>query len=491
MDILTRSLVILTTALTFSLGLGFPVSGPQDSLAQDALTAVTIGQFMQGLHDVIQQLETSAHSLIDQGNIALGQQQMLLAGILQQTLDKVGSTYAKALNTTFGQLSVAEQNSFSQLYETINKMKDLEAHTASDVQAIVYQTQGAANQLLDRLPFVDKYPVFFGAAVRDLTLNPDQQPSDIELLGFHWTDPKISKNPVISVGGDLVPPNLVSVREDRVEVQIPDSTKHKIGFGNLPCDPRKTFPISIKVFDTEAKGFWPIQWSSEREFDFNANALPGAQLFDVKVGYSGTRSTQALQAVSYSQKSGWIGAGCEETNNASVRYEAPAGATEIQCAAAWVDTAGVKSVSQNCAVGGAIITAAGSITGRDRQCLPGIGGLFGRKSTCNCPGGAHGWLQVAGSFKVPMTTTEQIHNASVGEYALREGSSASVTLPFDSTVVLASVAINISKKQCPTEYDRIDINAPGNPVQQVNQNSENGFFSSTLWNNQLTVFNVR
>jgi hypothetical protein len=102
-------------------------ASPPIALAQGALGTVTVGTFIQGLHEVIQQLETSAHSLIDQGNIALGQQQMLLAGILQQTLAKINSTYAASLNATFGQLNVAEQNSFGQLFETVNQIKDLES----------------------------------------------------------------------------------------------------------------------------------------------------------------------------------------------------------------------------------------------------------------------------------------------------------------------------------------------------------------------------
>jgi len=441
---------------------------------------------LQGLRDVIQQLETSAHSLIDQGNIALGQQQMLLAGILQQTLEKVGSTYSTALNTTFGQLSVAEQNTFSQLFDSVNKIKDLEKSTSADVQTVVYQTQGAANQLLDRLPLVAKYPVFYGASVRDLTTDPGQQPSDIEFLGFHWTDPKIGKNPIVTVAGDVVPANLVSVHEDRIQVQIPDATKQKIGFGNAPCEPRKTFPMTINVFGGVERGYWPITWTSEREFGFNANALPGAQLYDLKVTYDGVRTTQALQAQSYSQKSGYVAMGCEETTSASVRFEAPANAQEVQCSVAWVDAVGVKNFSQNCAVGGTVVTGAGSITGRDRQCFV-IGGLFGRHNGCNCPGGGHGWLQIAGSFKVPTTTVEQINNAVVGAYTVHEGSSVSVSLPTDSSVAIKKIDVQISRKSCPKQYDQININGPASPLQKVDQNSNNGFFKSSFWNGQLAI----
>jgi hypothetical protein len=479
---------ILPTVIALSLCVILAVPQPQPATAQvaGALSAVTIASFLQGLTEVIQQLETSAHSLIDQGNIALGQQQMLLAGILQQTLQQISATYAGALNTTFGQLSIAEQNTFSQLYDTINKTKDLEKDTASDVQAIVYQTQGAANQLLDRLPFTNKYPVFYGASVRDLTTSPGQQPSDIEFLGFHWIDPQIGKNPVVTVAGDLVPANLVSIREDRLEVQIPDVTKQKIGFGNQPCDPRKTFPMEVKVFGGVRRGIWPISWTSQREYDFNANALPGPQLYTLKVTYSGARQTQALQTQNYTQKSGYVAMGCEETTSTSVRFQAPANAQEIQCSASWVDAVAVKNSSQNCAVGGTVVTATGSITGRDRQCYV-IGGLFGRKNGCNCPGGGHGWLQISGTYKVPTTTIEQINNAVVGTYTIPQGSGASVALPADTSVTVKAIDVQISRKSCQKQYDDIGINAPALPLQHVDQNSENGSFKSSYWNGQLTV----
>ena len=131
-----------------------------------------------------------------------------------------------------------------------------------------------------------------------------------------------------------MPENLISINEDRLQVQIPDATKQKIGFGNAPCDPRKTFPMAIKVFTGVDRGVWPIRWETEGEFNFNANALPGAQLYTSKVTYSGIRTTQASQTVPYSQKSAYTAMGCEETANAQVRFEAPAGASEIQCTAA-------------------------------------------------------------------------------------------------------------------------------------------------------------
>src|SRR5262245_49007842 len=70
------------------------VISPNVSYGQvpEALAGITIGGFLASVRATIKQLEDSAHSLIDHGNIALAQQQMLLAGILRSLVEQVGTT---------------------------------------------------------------------------------------------------------------------------------------------------------------------------------------------------------------------------------------------------------------------------------------------------------------------------------------------------------------------------------------------------------------
>ncbi|MCP3414207.1 hypothetical protein NLM16_08855 [Bradyrhizobium brasilense] len=463
------------------------VQAPAPTAAQvvtAGLAAGTIGAFLDGLRSTVKQLEDSAHSLIDHGNIALAQQQMLLAGIISRTIDQVSAAYADALSKTFDQLSVAEQNTFKGLADQVDSLNTLEGKTSADVQQAIYKTQGAANQLLDRLPFGERYPIFYGTSIRDLTTDPAQHPSDVEIFGFHLSDPKLDrKGPKIIVADSQIPENLISLQEDRIQVQLPDAVKAKIGFGNNVCDPRKTFPIGLTVYYSVDRGFWPITWSSEKEMKFNANALPGADLYDLAVKYSGARTTSPLVSHPFSARSGYTAMGCEQNTSAAVRFELPAGAQEIQCSAAWVDTSNVGGSSQNCAVGGLVATGSGSMRGRNKDCIkiPPFG-----PNVCNCPGGGHGTLQISGSYKVPEPKVEDLNGIEVGSYVLKGGSDVSTSLPSDATVEIKKVDVMIARKACGKQLDAISINVPA-ADQKLSQTSSGGLFRASLWNGQLNV----
>jgi hypothetical protein len=431
----------------------------------------------------VKQLEDSAHSLIDHGNIALAQQQMLLAGIISRTIEQLSVVYGNALDKTFSQLSVAEQNTFKNLADQVNGLGNLEGKTFRDIQDSIYKTQGAANQLLDRVPFGSRYPIFYGVSVRDLTTEPAQRPADVEVLGFHLTDPRLDrKPPTIIIGSDTIPGDMISLQEDRILLQIPDPVKSRLGFGNNVCEPRRTFSIMINVYYGVDRGFWPVSWTSEKEMKFNANALPGAEIFNLKVSFNGNRTASPLVQHAFSARSGSVNMGCEQSTSASARFEFPSGAQEIQCSAGWVDTSNVGSSSQNCAVGGLVATGTGSMRGRDRDCVG--GGLIPR--ICNCPGGGHGTLQISGSYKVPEARTDELNNVEVGNYALIGDGDVSASLPSDTTLQIKKVNISIARKECPTALDNVSINV-SNPALQITQTSSTGLFQAKLWNGQLNL----
>ncbi|MET4493546.1 hypothetical protein [Bradyrhizobium sp. LA7.1] len=482
---MNRKLGALGVLMAISaINLHFVQTSASAQIVAAGVAAGTIGAFLDGLRATVKQLEDSAHSLIDHGNIALAQQQMLLAGIISRTIEQVSSAYANALDKTFSQLSVAEQNTFKGLSEQVDALSGLEDKTSSDVQQVIYKTQGAANQLLDRLPFGERYPIFYGVSIRDLTTDPAQHPSDIEIIGFHLSDPKQDrKTPKVSVADQQIPENLMSVREDRIQIQLPDALKGKIGFGNKACDPRKTFPITMIVFYSVNQGFWPISWSSAKEMKFNANALPGVDLYDLKVKYSGIRTTTPIVSHPFSARSGYAAMGCEQTTTAAATYQLPEGAQEIQCSAAWVDTSNIGSSSQNCAVGGLVATGSGSMRGRNKDCIkvPPFG-----PTVCNCPGGGHGTLQISGTYKVPEPKNENLDGVDVGAYVLKGGSDVSTSLPADATVTIKKVQVSVARKACETELDSIAINVPA-ANQKLSQTSNSGLFQATLWNGQLNV----
>ncbi|WP_156384837.1 hypothetical protein [Rhizobium sp. Leaf453] len=450
-----------------------------------SLAGGSVGSFLEGLRATVKQIEDSAHSLIDHGNIAAAQQQMLLAGILKQTIEQIAAAYADSLGKTFSQISQAEQNTFTALADQVDQLSALENATNQDIQASIYRVQGAANQLVDRLPFTKHFPIFYGVTVRDLSPDNGQQPADLEVLGLHLSDPELDRKlPVVKVAGETLPSESLSVQEDRIAIQIPDKVKQKIGFGNGPCNPRSTFPIELEVFYSIPRGLWPIKWNAEKSMKFNANALPGAQFYDVRLTYNGTKTTTSLVDQSYSLRSGYKNMGCEETTSASARFEAPANATEIQCNTAWVDSSNVGSSSDNCAIGGTVVTATGSMRGRNRDCIG--GGLVPK--VCNCPGGGHGYLQLSGTYKVPSTTNSELKEVAIGTYTFREGNSLPVSLSLDSQVRNPQVDATISRRACSTSLDHIRISITS-PTLRYQQGSDNGRFEALLWNGQITIKN--
>ena len=478
-------------ALYLTCGISVIVASSENVSAQVAApaAAMTIGAFLDGLKGLVQQLEQSASDLLAQGNNSLAQQQLILAGTITQTINQISSAYAGALDKTFGQLNTAEMNTFTDLASTVNQLTNLESKSSDDVQKLVYKTQGAANQLLDRLPLTKHFPVFYGASVRDLMADPSQSPADIVLLGFDFTDARLNlKKPVVKVADQPVPDNFVSVQNDQIQIQIPDTVKQQIGFSSSPCNPRRTFGIDLQVFYSGSSFFGLFH--PEQSTSFHVNALAGLQLYTLAVSYNGVRTTTSPSQQPFSKQSGEVDVGCEQGGSTSVSYTLPADAFEINCTAGWINPNHLKSQNQTaCVVTGQTASASGSIFGVDKQCVPGSG-IFGHGGICNCPGGGHGWLQIAGTYKVQQSTTSDVSNAILGSYVLSHGN-VSAQLPSDAAISIKSVLISISKKGCATAVDTIRIAAPSNSLQQVSQTSENGGFVATYRQNQLTISKVQ
>jgi hypothetical protein len=124
------------------------------------------------------------------------------------------------------------------------------------------------------------------------------------------------------------------------------------------------------------------------------------QLYSVTVVYGGVRKDTTEVTQPFHKESG-EDVGCEQGGSTSVSYTLPANASEINCSAGWINTNKLKSQTQTaCTVTGQTASASGSVFGVDKQCIPGSG-FFGGGGICNCPGGGHGWLQIAGTYKLP------------------------------------------------------------------------------------------
>jgi hypothetical protein len=293
------------------------------------------------------------------------------------------------------------------------------------------------------------------------------------------------KKPTVVVAGATMPDDKVSVRYDRLHIQIPDEVKKQIGFGNDACSPRRTFPIQMKAFYGRKEGIWPFRSIVEKEFPFNANALAGAELFSMVVRIAeAQRQSKVDQVTRFSNESSQKSVGCEESNNGLVRLALPDGAKEVQCNSVWVDTKNLKKSSDNCAVGGSIVTGTGSITGRDRDCYL-VGELFGRKNTCNCKGGGRGKLRISGEYKSTIELNATIKNMAVDEFDFEDD--VDITLPADPSLKLIRLSAIVKRRGCEKEHDSIELQVPAVDTQTVQQSSKKGLFSGEYRGHQLRI----
>jgi hypothetical protein len=216
-------------ALTMSLLLFFnPVSiSPTYAQVPEAIAGgASLSGLTSGLKGLAKQIEDSGHSLIEHGNAALGQQQVLMASTLNAIISQFEEAYKSSLTLTFDKVDVQTQNAYKERNKTVKNADKIRTATVTHAQHLIYQTQGAANQLLGTLPFAKRSPVYYGFTTRDILAAAHASPTDIEILGFYLADSNLNyRKPKITVADLVIPADKVDAQFDRVKVQLPDDLR--------------------------------------------------------------------------------------------------------------------------------------------------------------------------------------------------------------------------------------------------------------------------
>ena len=465
--------------------------------AQAQIGALTVGAFMNSISELARQLDESAQALLEQGNSALAQQQMIAAGILRQLVAQLGDTYKGSLDLTFDKISTTQSNVASDVTAILTQTSGLESKTTKDLQETVYKLQGGVNHLIGELPFTSKNPAFYGMVVHDIYSDLPKTGIDLELVGLNLTDPDLNfKQPEITVSGQQIAASNISTEDDRVKVLLPDDLKARIGLASDFCSPPTSFPVSMKVFYRTKQSFLLIPYHTDTTVTFNAFALKGKEAFVAETLVSGVSRNSADDTKTFSLKKGQITYGCEQDNSDSASYQLPSNATQIVCTAGWVDLSNTKSQSAACAVGGATVTAHGAVRGRDRECIVTdvlSGGLFkaivGRNTACNCPGGGHAALFLQGSYHLPRVDETPFSNISVASQRFLE--ETELTVPSDDARQVKSIHIKLSRPQCGTQLDDIAMDLPSDKTAIAKQTSTNGIFTATYRSQQLAIDKIQ
>jgi len=464
-----RLMAVALSAVLFNNGAVFSANAQVP--AAIAGTAA-MSELLNGLNGVVKQIEDSGHSLISHANAALGQQQVLMASTLAATISQFQEAYQKSLTLTFDKVDAQTQNAYRALDKTVKDADKIRTSTVVDAQNLIYQAQGAANQLLGRLPFTNRSPVYYGFTTRDILAAAHASPVDIEILGFYLTDSQLNfRKPKITVSGTVLPDDKVDAQFDRVKVQLTDELRKKLRLENTACEPIKTFPVKIQVFYT--KHSWLSHASSyfDSEADFGGQASPGSPLYEITADFSGVQTTTGSQAIPFSASGGYTSVGCEQTSPGSAQFTAPAPATQINPTAAWTGVANVSNQTQTPAATGLTATATGTIRGLNKD-------FFG-----NCPGGGHGTLVVSGTYNVPLITTAPYTQSS----SVTAASDSSIVVPSIDGVKLNSVSVKFRRKACPDLFDEVTFPIPDDPNRNVQQTSKHGFFTVTYDRGNLTI----
>lgn len=435
---------------------------------------LTVGQLLGGLKGLVSQLEESAASFLEQGNNYASQQQMLLAGTIQAAIDRIEKAYAKFLQSTYDAFTVTEMNTFSDLEKLLKDLDHAALGMGRNLDALVYKTQGGMNQILDRLPLIDRYPAYYGLRTLDLLRPVRTGPYDIEILGLLLTDPLLDfKKPRVVVAGTLLPDDFVSAQQDRILVELPPGLKQRLKLENKPCDPSRSFQVALTAYYHDGSLWNRLnpRYQGE-EVRLTGRALPGNPALAVDIRVEGERMREVPQTFTFEKESDSVSVGCEKSKSKSLSWTAPEGARQIDAKAKWVKTKRLKDKDTSVAVSGLTATVSGKIRGKDKEL--GI----------NCRGGGKGKLRLYGTYVLNRTdSTAAAHQAQA---VMTEGEAGFIT-PTAEGMKLKRLVIVLRRRGCNEVLDRVEIPLPPDLNQKVRQTSQRGLFEAHHQRGQITV----
>jgi hypothetical protein len=311
----------------------------------------------------------------------------------------------------------------------------------------------------------------------DLRDDSEAPSADLDIFGFDVVDPDLKKNPLIQIDRYDVPAKSITTKADHVFVGIPTAERDAIAYGRMPCDPRETFAVLLTAYASQSHGVWPIAWKTEITTNFQLHALPSPKNFEITASYDFARAVTSTKTETYSEKSPYMLAECDEKVSTSVRFDAPAGATDITCSASWVDAQAARDPTQSCRVEGASAQGRGAFAGLPKTCST--------HGLCACAETSHGWLQIGGTYKIPTASTENVIAAPLGQFELPAEARADIPVDLGAATALAHIGLTIRRKSCPDIFDRLDMFFPNGARDGVKAISKGGHFHATYASGRL------
>jgi len=410
--------------------------------ALNAQQIVTIGSQSRSVERVASTLTSLGNASLENGQLIKGQQQLLLAATLHATSSRLLEVYSGSLNRPIDGLEQSQLAPLNHLAGLLNDLGNLAENTDAQTAQLILKALDVAHEVFDHVPAADKPPTIFGAAIPGV-LTPTYSDA-LVIFGYHLKEPRSGdRNPDVTIGNTTIRGEALDADFSKVVIHLTPSLRRSMGLGYTSCDPMRSSTISLHTYS--ASGFLANLLHTTDDTLATPLAAPPPQ-FEFLIEELGTSKVRTAQSFPFSIASPYVSVGCDDAATTTVAWQAPENAEVSGVNAQWRDLNNVRSQTQSVIPSGRNYLATGSIAGVGKQCFLGI---------CNCPGGGHGVLVLSGTYQVPDSGTRTFSTRQPA----RGSELVQVKVPSQDTWTLDRLVIRVTRKDCETELDRLEVAA--------------------------------
>ncbi len=435
----------------------------------------TVSDYANALNAQAALLDTQISERQRRGDMAAAQRLALIAAMVRRAGEEFRAAEQEKLTDDIATLPAPVPARIKAALEMATKAVE----TGADHPEFVDHAHELANALIAAVPAQVAHPVIYGLLARDLAGSDWARPGDIVFYGYRLFDPVFKTVPAVLYGRTELEPALVAVKDDRIDVTLPEDIRKAVKFAPDACDQRPSFSLRVRDTYARPRGFWPIVWNFEVLTNTDFNVLQSPVKYAAKAVASVEAIKLTVETATFREKSSFASAECESTGTAEAVVSLPEGATDAVCAASWVDTKNATKLVSRCVVEDGAARATGQITAGAKSCSP--------DKLCACSTPAQGWLVASGSYRIPRVSSEMMVSTNTQPLSFPAGGVAEGKLATASSEKLRHVSLEISRRACAAVVDTIDLTIGDEPDAQSAGVSKTGAFRAAFKDGSLRV----
>lgn len=438
-----------------------------DATAQQVLT---VGSLLGASREISVSLDRLASASLTSGPTLRARRQLLLAGILGATTDRLLHDYAGVVNRRFEDLPSAQVERLRAFNVLLNTLGATNTLDDDQILRAVADAARIAHDALDVSPSAHKPPLLFGLATAGVLNAGYPNASTLVVLGYHLIDPSPgSPVPVVMLDGSTMPANAVRADFSKIVVDLSSSKSVAKNYEDSPCRPLKKFTVAVAATYTHPNSLLG-RVGLKTTANLSIDAVASPEWFEFVADVEGLSAT-AVPFFATSRTN----TDCDSTTTAVVNWEMPQGAKlESEPRARWVVADRVRAATVRVEKSAGGWTAFGTLSGNARVCaLPGL---------CICPGGGFGVLALEGVYAINRPLLQRIESPT----SVTSGDTAVLAIPKESEVAQRRVRMRVYRRGCERELDVADLSSDA-LASGVTIKSHNGLFEVVPQDGQLLV----